>query len=47
LWILGRIGRSADETRTAQVLDLLREVETEPSLLGASGHLLTVAHRPA
>jgi SAM-dependent methyltransferase len=48
LWILERIGEIlADETRTAQVLDLLRQVETEPSLFGASAHLLTVARRPA
>ncbi|WP_250003573.1 class I SAM-dependent methyltransferase [Actinoplanes sp. M2I2] len=31
----------------ALVLDLLREVEDEPSLLGASSHLLTVAVRDA
>jgi SAM-dependent methyltransferase len=48
LWILEQIGEIvADESRTAQVLDLLRQVETEPSLLGASAHLLTVARRPA
>jgi hypothetical protein len=29
--------------RSAQVLDLLRQVEAEPSLLGASSHLLTIA----
>jgi hypothetical protein len=33
----------ADEARTHQTLDLLREIETEPSLLGASAHLLAVA----
>jgi SAM-dependent methyltransferase len=48
LWMLDRLAEIlADEARTAQVLDLLRQVETEPSLLGASSHLLTVAQRPA
>ena len=36
----------ADDRRTALMLDLLREVEEEPSLHGASAHLLTVARRP-
>ncbi len=35
-----------DERRTELMLDLLREVEEEPSLHGASAHLLTVARRP-
>jgi SAM-dependent methyltransferase len=33
----------ADEHRTATVMDMLRRIEAEPSLLGASSHLLTVA----
>ncbi|GAA3345771.1 hypothetical protein GCM10020358_54070 [Amorphoplanes nipponensis] len=37
----------ADERLTGIMLDLLRAVEDEPSLLGASSHLLTIAHRPA
>jgi hypothetical protein len=28
------------------LLDLLRRIEDEPSLLGASSHLLAVARRP-
>jgi SAM-dependent methyltransferase len=35
----------ADADRRAEAVRLLREVEAEPSLLGASAHLLTVAHR--
>ena len=31
---------------TTLLLDMLRAVEEEPSLFGASSHLLTVAHRP-
>jgi SAM-dependent methyltransferase len=34
----------ADPARRAQLLALLRRTETEPSLLGASGHLLAIAH---
>jgi SAM-dependent methyltransferase len=48
LWMLDRLTEIlADEVRTTQVLDLLRQVETEPSLFGSSSHLLTVAYRPA
>jgi SAM-dependent methyltransferase len=36
----------ADERLTAIMLDMLRRVEDEPSLLGASSHLLTMATRP-
>jgi SAM-dependent methyltransferase len=36
----------ADERLTGQMLDLLRRVEDEPSLFGASSHLLTIARRP-
>jgi hypothetical protein len=36
----------ADERLTGIMLDMLRRVEDEPSLLGASSHLLTVARRP-
>lgn len=36
----------ADERLTGVLLDMLRRVEAEPSLLGASSHLLTVARRP-
>ncbi|BCJ34558.1 hypothetical protein Athai_20610 [Actinocatenispora thailandica] len=37
----------ADPDGAWLVLDQLRKVEAEPSLLGASSHLVTVAHRPA
>jgi hypothetical protein len=37
----------ADERLTGIMLDMLRRVEDEPSLLGASSHLLIIAHRPA
>jgi SAM-dependent methyltransferase len=36
----------ADERLTGIMLDMLRRVEDEPSLFGASSHLLTIAHRP-
>ncbi len=45
LWPLDQLGAAlADEGRTRQLLDFLRAVEAEPSLLGATAHLLTVAH---
>jgi hypothetical protein len=37
----------ADAERRAVVLDAMRAVESEPSLLGASGHVLTAAVRQA
>ncbi|MBE1489892.1 class I SAM-dependent methyltransferase [Plantactinospora soyae] len=37
----------ADPGQTDLMLELFRRVEAEPSLLGASGHLLTVAGRPS
>lgn len=37
----------ADQRLTRILLDMLRRVEDEPSLLGASSHLLTTARRPA
>jgi hypothetical protein len=46
LWMVDTLGVFlADDERTRMTLDLLREVESEPSLFGASSHLLTVAHR--
>jgi hypothetical protein len=36
----------ADERLTGIMLDMLRRVEDEPSLFGASSHLLTIAGRP-
>ncbi|MGE5829207.1 MAG: methyltransferase domain-containing protein [Micromonosporaceae bacterium] len=48
LWMTGRLDEVlADPARTATMLELLRQVEAEPSLLGASAHLLTVARRPS
>jgi len=47
LWMVSGLGDVlGDERRTRQMLDLLREVESEVTLFGASSHLLTVAHRP-
>ena len=37
--------RLADPDRREVVLRAIRRVETEPSLLGASAHLLAVARR--
>jgi SAM-dependent methyltransferase len=49
LWMIGaRLDEILADPATVDVLlDLLRRVEAEPSLLGASSHLLTVARRPA
>jgi ubiquinone/menaquinone biosynthesis C-methylase UbiE len=45
-WMLPDIEqRLADPVRREQVLAAIRRVETEPSLLGASSHLLAVASR--
>ncbi|HEY3504668.1 MAG TPA: class I SAM-dependent methyltransferase [Actinocatenispora sp.] len=48
LWQLGpRLGEIlADPARTELMLSMLRRIEAEPSLLGASSHLLTIATRP-
>ena len=34
-----------DDTARERLLQVLRRVETEPSLIGASAHILAVAHR--
>lgn len=49
LWLLGdRLDDLlTDDEWVATMLDMLRRVETEPSLLGASSHQLTIAYRPA
>ena len=45
-WMLPDIEqRLADPARRERVLAAIRRVETEPSLLGASSHLLAVASR--
>ncbi|TDD45869.1 class I SAM-dependent methyltransferase [Nonomuraea terrae] len=46
-WLMGDVGDWLDDPeRRALLLDAQRSVESVPSLLGVSGHLLTVAHRP-
>jgi hypothetical protein len=35
-----------DPARTAVMLDMLREVETEPGIFGAGSHLLTIGRTP-
>ena len=34
-----------DDAARQRLLGVLRRIETEPSLLGASAHILAVAHR--
>jgi SAM-dependent methyltransferase len=48
LWMTGpRLDEIlADPAMTGLLLELLRSVEEEPSLLGASSHMVTVARRP-
>ncbi len=47
-WILPDVAaRMADPRRRADLLRVARLVESEPSILGASAHLLAVARRPA
>jgi SAM-dependent methyltransferase len=45
MWLAGPQLREllASRRRTDQLLDMLRRVESEPSLLGASSHIVTVA----
>lgn len=41
-WLMGEVDEWLDDPqRRAVVLDVIRRTESEPSLLGASGHLLT------
>jgi len=49
VWIMGERLEPllADPDRLALLLESLRSVEEEPSLLGAGSHLLTVARRPS
>jgi SAM-dependent methyltransferase len=49
LWILGpRLDELlADPPMTELMLEMLRRLENEPSLFGASSHQLTIAHRDA
>ena len=43
MWIVNRLADIL--AKPSQLLELLREVEAEPSLIGASSHLLTIARR--
>ena len=46
-WILPDVAeRMADSDRRASLMRVARMVETEPSVLGSSAHLLAVAQRP-
>jgi hypothetical protein len=36
-----------DEAARERLLQVLRRLETEPSLVGASAHMVAVAHRSA
>ncbi|MGW0840679.1 class I SAM-dependent methyltransferase [Streptomyces sp. NPDC002787] len=46
-WLMGGIEEWLDEPeRREAVLAATRRIESEPSLLGASGHVLTVGRRP-
>ncbi|GAA1143540.1 SAM-dependent methyltransferase [Kitasatospora gansuensis] len=46
VWLMGAVNDWLDDPeRRATVLDVLRRTESEPSLLGASGHLLTAGRR--
>lgn len=46
VWLFGGLEELLEEDR-ATVLEALRAVESVPSLLGVSGHVITVASRPA
>ncbi|HEX2207398.1 MAG TPA: methyltransferase domain-containing protein [Longimicrobium sp.] len=46
-WLLSDFeARWQDEARRGRLLHVLRQLETEPSMLGVSAHMLAVAHRP-
>ncbi|MFI5530573.1 class I SAM-dependent methyltransferase [Kitasatospora sp. NPDC051853] len=46
-WLMGGVNDWLDdEERRAVVLEAVRRTESEPSLLGVSGHLLTAGRRP-
>jgi ubiquinone/menaquinone biosynthesis C-methylase UbiE len=47
-WTLPDLGQwLEDEARRRKLLDAIRRVQAEPSLLGSSAHILVVARRPA
>ncbi|HEU5027795.1 MAG TPA: class I SAM-dependent methyltransferase [Spirillospora sp.] len=45
-WLFGNLDELLEKDR-ATVLEVLRAVESVPSLIGVSGHVITVAARPA
>jgi ubiquinone/menaquinone biosynthesis C-methylase UbiE len=46
-WVLAELDSwLEDPTRLSRLLEAIRRVETEPSLLGASAHILVVGRRP-
>jgi len=46
VWLMANVVRDWDDPeRRAIVLEALRWIEEEPSLLGAGGHLLAVARK--
>jgi ubiquinone/menaquinone biosynthesis C-methylase UbiE len=48
VWTLPDLGQwLEEEARRRKLLDAIRRVEAEPSLLGASAHFLVIARRPA
>jgi SAM-dependent methyltransferase len=48
LWLLADLeARLTDPERRAPLLDAIRLGESDPSMLGACGHLLTAGRRPA
>jgi ubiquinone/menaquinone biosynthesis C-methylase UbiE len=48
VWTLPDLGQwLEEETRRRKLLDAIRRVEAEPSLLGSSAHLLVLGRRPA
>jgi SAM-dependent methyltransferase len=48
LWIMGiRVAEFVDDPqRLGQLLEMARRIESDPSLLGASSHIIAVARRP-
>ena len=47
LWMIESLpGYLVDPARTGYLLEMLRAVESEPSLFGAGSHLMTIARRP-
>ncbi len=47
IWSSRRIPGWADPQQRSVILDFLRRVESEPTLIGASSHLMAIAYKPA